>query len=100
MWRWYEEPCERCGVKLARLHCSVSKVDAVVPCVQVQNRIKQLVASSNGEVRFEHFDSAVCSALAKIPVPSALSAIDSVEKADKRSIPSLQAFLLSTIQQY
>ena len=69
-------------------------------CVQVQNRIKQLVGSSNGEIRFEHFDSAVCSALAKIPVPAALSAIDTINKTDKRNVQSLQAFLLNTIQQF
>jgi hypothetical protein len=68
--------------------------------VQVQNRIKQLVAASNGEVRFEHFDSTVCSALAKLPVPSALSAIDVIEKADKRAVASLHSFLITTIQQY
>lgn len=84
----------RCHVQL------LQSVHPRVSHVQVQNRIKQLVTSSNGEVRFEHFDSTVCSALAKIPVPSALSAIDSIDKSDKRNVQSLQSFLLNTIQQY
>lgn len=68
--------------------------------MQVQNRIKQLVENSGGAVRFEHFDSTVCAALAKLAVPTAISCINSIEKADKRGVPSLQAFLMTSIQQY
>jgi hypothetical protein len=68
--------------------------------MQVQQRIKQLVQSSGGSVRFDHFDSTVCSALSKMPVPAALSALAAIEKADKRNVASMQSFLINSIQQF